>query len=738
MKMTNIKLESGKEYTLAHLFSGKNKIIIPDLQRDYCWGDNVWNNKGNKSEELVSGFVNDLIAEFKQKPDDNLTLGLIYGYENPRYHIQLCDGQQRITTLFLILGMLYRRTNNEELKRCLISDFELEQDDKEPHLQYAIRESTLYFLSDLVCQFFLETEEKVKTDVIKEQDWYFREYDLDASIQSMLAALKTIEDKFEEKEKEKEKIDFCFEAFGNFIMENLQFIYYDMGNRTRGEETFVVINTTGEPLSATENLKPILIGNLKGQEERKKASDQWEEREEWFWKNRKNGEPTSDEALNDFFIWYWQIRLLQEKSYKNEKPYDLNPKELFLKKPSIDKNNEENPDLSKWEESVEPETIHEYFCALKCLIGLSKKDENARVLKTTRDKYISLRWFRELKDLNIVLPLIAYLVKFKEPKKFNNFVRRIRKNYFDNKWKERNKNFVDWRYIIQIIDFSKTEDDVLEYSTKENKGEFKLISNVDINEWYNDEEKWKDTLKVQHCEQIKKWEDYDDFMGSLEPLFLISDKSEEIVTLKNFMCVYQKANPKDFTYSEDKKIKNLYRLSLLLDNGSYDLRTVDKMDYRMLVESGAKTFLLNSFIELWKFLATKPNPEDLKKKLKDNVRKHYRFIKNFDNYMISENTEPEEIVNLWALLEFLYSEEDEINYGKSIACFYDKNRVLIQKDIENKFQIGNFCLGVSKPYNKNGFDYNLPLMKSIHDKKDDFNVKEKTKDYKSKIKQFIQ
>ena len=29
---------SGNEYSLSDLFGGDTKVIIPDLQRDYCWG----------------------------------------------------------------------------------------------------------------------------------------------------------------------------------------------------------------------------------------------------------------------------------------------------------------------------------------------------------------------------------------------------------------------------------------------------------------------------------------------------------------------------------------------------------------------------------------------------------------------------------------------------------------------------------------------------------------------------
>lgn len=84
---------------------------------------------------------------------DSLNLGLFYGYEVPADHIQLCDGQQRLTTLFLVLGMLNKMTGGK-FRQHLISDFEFKHDDKEPYLNYAIRESSLYFLSDLVCCFF--------------------------------------------------------------------------------------------------------------------------------------------------------------------------------------------------------------------------------------------------------------------------------------------------------------------------------------------------------------------------------------------------------------------------------------------------------------------------------------------------------------------------------------------------------------------------------------------------------
>ncbi len=290
-------LKTGQTYKLQDLFSKDNKIIIPDLQRDYCWG--TTNDKEGKN--LVERFIDNLI----ENKDKELNLGLLYGYEAPLGHIQLCDGQQRITTLFLLLGMLNKKTN-DTFRRYLISEKE-ESDDWEPYLQYSIRESSLYFLSDLTRFFFIENKNLSVSD-IKMQPWYFKDYDLDPSIKSMIAAMGIIENKIEN---EFENND-C-KIFGEHIAEQLSFLYYDMGNRTKGEETFVVINTTGEPLSPTENLKPLLISRqLK--EKQDECAQKWETWEQFFWKYRGKND-TADNGLKEFFRW---IMLLHVDGFQSK------------------------------------------------------------------------------------------------------------------------------------------------------------------------------------------------------------------------------------------------------------------------------------------------------------------------------------------------------------------------------------------------------------------------------------
>lgn len=268
-----------------------DKIVIPDLQRDYCWGS---------TGTLVDDFMLSLYEHFKHSRTENLLMGLIYGYyESVRPYLQLCDGQQRLTTLYLIMGMICRLTGKSEFRDLLISDFELNEDDCEPRLLYAVRDSSMYFLSDLVCKYFMAEMQDGETpsEVIKAQPWWFSEYSNDPTINNILVALDKI----------KKKIDLFFSLeknerisdFGQFLMDKLEFIYYDMGGRKDGEETFVIINTTGEPLTSTENLKPLVVTH-DDENNWEKNSEIWETIDNYFWKHRGKDEETSDLGMKEF------------------------------------------------------------------------------------------------------------------------------------------------------------------------------------------------------------------------------------------------------------------------------------------------------------------------------------------------------------------------------------------------------------------------------------------------------
>ncbi len=699
MKSNNFRLESGHEYSLKQLFNGKNKIVIPDLQRDYCWGDKAWNKDANNYTELVSGFVSNLISAFKENSEGKLTLGLIYGYENPHFTIQLCDGQQRLTTLFLLVGMINRKTDANNFKELLISEAEL-ADDREPNLQYAIRESTLYFLSDLVCEFFLNND--VKVEDIQKKDWYFKEYELDASIQSMISALKTIEIKLS-------NIDYL--KFGKFIIDNLQMLYYDMGHRTRGEETFVIINTTGEPLTATENLKPIMIGNINIDSLRKKAAKEWEDREEWFWQNRKTNEQTSDEALKDFFIWYWQIHLLQEKSWKDKKSFSLNPNELFQKKP-IAAEQVEIQDLSRWEECKNLDLVHKCFKALELLVEKCKDEKIEKVLRSINNEEISLSWFRSSKvSLDVVLPLIAYVTKFENPQNLNQFVRRIRKNYFDKQLKLRENNFLDWRYIIQIINSSITEEAILKFETK-NGNNFKLISNVSLNEWYNVDEKYKDVLKKDNEIEIEQWEDHDELNGDLTILWQAN--GDNVLRYDKISELYQAFSILSDCLKEEKSksnpiLSNYFRLYKLLigypaighiDYCSWDMQGAWFSWRDVRSENYIKYLSDEKIISLIK-IGTSNLIGELESRIRSIVRENSLNEINENNFNASNH------LKAWLFVKVLQANSKSLllssKDGSGIASYNDFNHNKLKSDMG--FSLANSICGYAVKNPANRIDY---------------------------------
>lgn len=324
-------LNSGETYSLAQIFvnNTNGKVVIPDLQRDYCWG-----GKGT----LVTDFVNNIKKRFEECQKNNrgwrnecltsptmntaygLMMGLLYGYyEENRPNLQLCDGQQRLTTLYLLIGIINRTCGDDSFRRILISDYELEEDDKEPNLLYDIRDSSLYFLSDLVCHCFIqEGGESIHGALsvdIRKQKWWVKAYETDPTIQSMLAAM-------DEMQKLLQGMDeSSLKDFGYYVCHMLYFVYLDMGDRKNGEKTFVIINTTGEPLTATENLKPLVVTYGGSSEaEWEQHSRQWEEMDNWFWLHRdKNQEDTSDAGMKEFLRWV--VALYPKKDVKKEEYY---------------------------------------------------------------------------------------------------------------------------------------------------------------------------------------------------------------------------------------------------------------------------------------------------------------------------------------------------------------------------------------------------------------------------------
>ena len=735
MNLENNKLNSNEYYSLSELFATKNrKIIIPDFQRDYCWGDRTHGEK--KNLDIVSEFLGTLIEEFDELTSNNsshVLLGKIDAYESPKNHIYLTDGQQRLTTLYLIIGMLFRKEQDEilkkKLKRCLISDFEEEHDDHETYLQYSVRESTVFFLRDLVSEYFIK-ENSLKVSDIHKQPWYFNEYDLDPSIISMLSALVIIDEKINSKK----AIEIA--EFSEFVINNIKIQYNDVKDKKHGEERFVIINTTGKSLTVSENIKPILLGGI----EDKVFAEQWEIRETWFWKNRnKEKEQIADDGINDFLTWCFQIIEKQED-------IDIIKKaKALLKDPKI---------------QLYLEKIQSHFEALKSLIVYLQEDKFQTQFKFINDNkevkhLVDIRNLSKEKQKNILLPLLSYISKFKNKNdECYQFLRRLRKNYFDQNWKDRNENYVDqnwkdrnenyvdWRYVLQIIEKADYTNDCLFFSNKLDQ-----IVNLTLPKsvWFNEEEKIKSELKNQgQSDKIEEWEDHRDFMGDLSPLFKIVENNYNIEILEKYFDTYKSIQIDDFSYTDDIYLKNIYRLFHYIRYGQFEHRNVSGQGYCMLVKSNVKLFLLKGFEEIWKIFC---QGNELCDFFNERINAFFNdiIIKGRDLNHILEDTRligHYERVQLWSIIEFLYTEK-ELNFKHNICQFWEyPNLLKIDGESEkNNYSIGNLLLGTSYYNNKSGWiDFTkYPFMKLISENRENFSLEQinlRTLEIKNKLSDF--
>ena len=379
------KLESSKLYSLYELLysniENNGKIVIPDLQRDYCWGYN---------ESLITSFFQNLHEQYCKSRNSEVIMGLLYGYyESTRPNLLLCDGQQRITTLYLLIGMLYRYVNIEEhvLRELLMSSFEEEKDDFETRLLYDIRESSKYFLSELVKYFFFDKQSKIEDNFdvkIAWAKWWKLHYELDPTIKCIRETIKKIHNFISEISDLSDFID--------YISYNLKFIFYDMNNRKSGEETFVLINTSGEPLTPSENLKPILLCRYNESEMDGKAAT-WEIIDKWFWKNRQKGlEDTSEYGMNEFLRRVSAI-------------YDKNNNNYYRILVKNDKNDKNNVQLS--------------FCIQdpidkmeKCFTAYKRIYDDQELINECQLSQSPLSKRLDLKEYFVILPTLYYIIRY--------------------------------------------------------------------------------------------------------------------------------------------------------------------------------------------------------------------------------------------------------------------------------------------------------------------------------------
>lgn len=221
-----------------------DRIIIPKIQRAYA--------QGRKDEKYIrNNFLNEIFLCLTEgrEMDLNFIYGSVKKLERTNV-MELIDGQQRITTLFL----LYWYIGNRELVHES-EGYALLQD-RLSRFTYETRVTSANFCQ-MLSSFRGDLEQEQPSIVIKRSKWYFKAYDKDATVESMLTMLDAICKKYNE-------------HISQFPEQNLydklsllQFQVLSLGAFGLSEELYIKMNSRGLPLSSFDNFKAELTEYLR-------------------------------------------------------------------------------------------------------------------------------------------------------------------------------------------------------------------------------------------------------------------------------------------------------------------------------------------------------------------------------------------------------------------------------------------------------------------------------------------
>src|SRR5690606_17296352 len=160
---------TSEKLTFRELIS-MHKIDIPIIQRDYAQG------RDGKAD-IRTNFLNALLEVVDGK---KLELDFVYGSvkkdKEGNTTLQPLDGQQRLTTLFLLHWFVAIKENklDDELKNLLTK------------FTYETRTSSREFCIDLINKGIIYIDEKNISELIIDSSWFFLSWKRDPTIKAML------------------------------------------------------------------------------------------------------------------------------------------------------------------------------------------------------------------------------------------------------------------------------------------------------------------------------------------------------------------------------------------------------------------------------------------------------------------------------------------------------------------------------------------------------------------------
>lgn len=243
--MISDKEQNSKKLSFSKLFLEESiNIEFPIIQRDYA--------QGRDSAGIIrDNFLNALF----QYLDANIPgqdLDFIYGDVDENSTLIPLDGQQRLTTLFLLHWYLSNIDGkHQDFKKMLVHEDGLSR------FSYKIRPSSNDFVNALLnCELSIPKDNLFSiSNSIKDSSWFFLSWQKDPTVKSMLSMLDAIHQKF-----------WNTNGWYDRLTDNdnpiITFQYLPLSGYGLTDDLYIKMNSRGKPLTAFENFKAKLEGEL--------------------------------------------------------------------------------------------------------------------------------------------------------------------------------------------------------------------------------------------------------------------------------------------------------------------------------------------------------------------------------------------------------------------------------------------------------------------------------------------
>jgi len=288
--------------SFPELFGNKDiqvkDIVIPKIQRNYAQG-----RYDEHATRVRQNFLNAIYDGIER--GNGLTIDFIYGHNNDNGQFIPLDGQQRLTTLFLLYWYAARKSGRTDATFLR-------------HFTYQTRYSARDFCARLADDHFNPFTSGFKGTLSKEirdQPWFPDDWIHDGTISSMLVMLDAIDGKFRTVDNMYDKLD------------TIRFYFISLEQLRLTDDIYIKMNSRGKPLTDFENFKAELEKTLQrvDKTEAKLIADKIDT--SWtdlLWqytggKESADSQPSTDDAFLRYFRFVCDILCYRSNSSPKEK-----------------------------------------------------------------------------------------------------------------------------------------------------------------------------------------------------------------------------------------------------------------------------------------------------------------------------------------------------------------------------------------------------------------------------------